>query len=162
MSIDETPINEKESGTDEPIRPAAFPSVVVRGSRWVDYDTHELLQMISELEDERRWARLREGIWIALIFHALLIAAIMVLPRYIKGPPIVESELALKEHKEFTYLDTPKFEPKVEIKPVPIKPPQIDQQTLNELKKETPPAPEPAPAPVPTAPPPPVIPPSPQ
>jgi outer membrane biosynthesis protein TonB len=162
MSIDETPINEKESGTDEPIRPAAFPSVVVRGSRWVDYDTHELLQMISELEDERRWARLREGIWIALIFHALLIAAIMVLPKYIKGPPIVESELALKEHKEFTYLDTPKFEPKVEIKPVPIKPPQIDQQTLNELKKETPPAPEPAPAPVPTAPPPPVIPPSPQ
>ena len=34
---------------------------VVRGSRWVDYDTHELLEMISELEDERRWARLREG-----------------------------------------------------------------------------------------------------
>ena len=38
-------------------------SPVVRGSRWVDYDTHELLEMISELEDERRWARLREGIW---------------------------------------------------------------------------------------------------
>jgi hypothetical protein len=34
---------------------------VVRGSRWVDYDTHELLEMISELEDERRWARLREA-----------------------------------------------------------------------------------------------------
>ena len=38
----------------------------VRGSRWVDYDTHELLEMIGELEDERRWARLREGFWIAL------------------------------------------------------------------------------------------------
>ena len=105
--------------------------------------------MISELEDERRWARLREGIWIALIFHALLIAAILLLPRYFKGPPIVESDMALKEHKDFTYLDSPKFQPKVEIKPVPIKPPQIDQKTLEEMKKETPPAPQPAPAPAP-------------
>ena len=52
-------------------------------SRWVDYDTHELLKMISELEDERRWARLREGIWIALLIHILLISAITWIPRYI-------------------------------------------------------------------------------
>ena len=52
-------------------------------SRWVDYDTHELLNMISELEDERRWARLREGIWIALLVHILLISAITWIPRYI-------------------------------------------------------------------------------
>ena len=65
MPIDQAPIDENEPGTDEPVRAAETPSVVVRGSRWVDYDTHELLQMISELEDERRWARLREGIWIA-------------------------------------------------------------------------------------------------
>jgi hypothetical protein len=161
MPIDEAPINEKEPGTDAPNRVAETPSVVVRGSRWVDYDTHELLEMISELEDERRWARLREGIWLALIFHALLFAAIMVLPRYIKGPAIVESDQALKERKEFTYLDSPKFEPKVVIKPVPIKPPQIDQKTLEEMKKETPPAPEPAPAPAPAPQPtPPPIPPS--
>ena len=38
-----------------------------RSSRWVDYDTHELLEMISELEDERRWARLREGVLWALL-----------------------------------------------------------------------------------------------
>ena len=44
-------------------------------SRWVDYDTHELLNMISELEDERRWARLREGIWLALLIHILLLSA---------------------------------------------------------------------------------------
>src|SRR5580704_7653293 len=34
------------------------PSAPARGSRWVDYDHHELLEMISDLEDERRWARL--------------------------------------------------------------------------------------------------------
>jgi hypothetical protein len=136
MPIDQAPINEKEPGTDEPIRPAELPSPVVRGSRWVDYDTHELLQMITELEDERRWARLREGIWIALIFHALLFVSILLLPKYFKGPPIVDSNLALKEHKEFTYMDSPKFEPKIEIKPVPVKPPQIDQKTLEEMKKQ--------------------------
>jgi outer membrane biosynthesis protein TonB len=167
MPIDQAPINEKEPGTDEPIRPAELPSPVVRGSRWVDYDTHELLQMITELEDERRWARLREGIWIALIFHALLFVSILLLPKYFKGPPIVDSNLALKEHKEFTYMDSPKFEPKIEIKPVPVKPPQIDQKTLEEMKKQeemkklTQPAPEQAPAPAPAQQPaPPPIPPS--
>jgi outer membrane biosynthesis protein TonB len=147
MPIDETPIDVNEPDTDEPIRTAEIPSVVVRGSRWVDYDTHELLQMITDLEDERRWARLREGIWIAILFHALLFTAVLLLPKYFTGPPIVDSNIALKEHKEFTYLDSPEFEPKVEIKPVPVTPPQIDQKTLDELKRETPPAPEAAPAP---------------
>src|SRR5208283_4168360 len=45
----------REEAADEASSPKA------RGSRWLDYDTHELLEMISELEDERRWARLREG-----------------------------------------------------------------------------------------------------
>jgi outer membrane biosynthesis protein TonB len=166
MPLDKEPIDEKEAGTDEPIHAAEAPPVVVRGSRWVDYDTHELLQMISDLEDERRWARLREGIWIALIIHALLIAAILVLPRYIKMPAIVESNLALKEHKDFTYMDSPKFQPKVEIKPVPIQPPQIDQKTLEEMKKQEEikkleqPAPEQTPAPAQQQLPPPPIPPS--
>src|ERR1700686_157022 len=52
-------------------------------SRWVDYDTHELLNMIREPEDERRWARLREGIWLALLIHILLISAITWIPRYV-------------------------------------------------------------------------------
>ncbi|MFZ1084022.1 MAG: energy transducer TonB [Terracidiphilus sp.] len=161
MPIDEAPIDVKEPDRQiEPSRSVEIPPVVVRGSRWVDYDTHELLEMISELEDERRWARLREGIWIAILFHALLFTAALLLPKYFKGPPIVESDIALKEHKEFTYLDSPKFEPKVEIKPVPIKPPQIDQKTLEEMKKDSPPASESAPAPATVAPTPSPIPPS--
>ena len=38
---------------------------------------------------------------------------------------------------EFTYMDTPKFRPKVTQKPM-LKPPQIDKQTLEEMRKETP------------------------
>ena len=64
---------------------------MVRGSRWVDYDTHELLEMISELEDERRWARLREGIWIAILVHLALLAGAFLFPKYVfKVPPVVD------------------------------------------------------------------------
>src|ERR1700722_10508302 len=74
-------------------------------SRWVDYDTHELLQMISELEDERRWARLREGIWIAVLIHILLLSAITWIPRYIfHVTPVIDPFDAIKQRKDLTYL----------------------------------------------------------
>jgi hypothetical protein len=136
----------------EPSRRSASPKL--RGSRWVDYDTHELLEMISDLEDERRWARFREGIWLAILIHAALFAGIMFLPKYVfKVPVVVDKSAKLDENQEFRYMDTPLFQPKVTIKPVPIKPPQIDRQTLDEMNKANPPAPVQAPAPV--APPPP-------
>ncbi len=62
------PALSQEPREPEPVSP------VVRGSRWVDYDTHELLQMITELEDERRWARLREGIWLAILIHLIVLS----------------------------------------------------------------------------------------
>src|SRR6185437_2787533 len=68
--------------------PASSPAG--RTSRWVDYDTHELLEMISELEDERRWSRLREGIWLAILIHFILLSVITWIPRYVlKQPPVI-------------------------------------------------------------------------
>jgi outer membrane biosynthesis protein TonB len=149
------------------------PSPVVRGSRWIDYDTHELLEMISELEDERRWARLREGVLWALLFHLLLLSAVTWIPRYVfKVPPVIDPFDAIKQRKDLSYLDVPpdalrKLQPKVQVKPAPAKPPQIDKKTLEALNKpaepvipppeqpkETP-APEqqqPAPTPIPPSP----------
>ena len=81
---------------------------MVRGSRWVDYDTHELLELISELEDERRWARLREGFWLAILVHLALLSALTWIPKYVfKVPLVVDPNDAIKQHKDFTYLDTP-------------------------------------------------------
>ena len=137
------------------------------GSRWVDYDTHELLQMISELEDERRWARLREGIWLAILVHLVLLSAITWIPKYIfKVPQVVDNTDAIKQHKEFTYLDTPFQLPPPKVKPILPQRPLIDKQTMEEMKKLAPPQPasqpaqeaEPkpaAPAPAPVQPPPP-------
>ena len=115
---------------------------VVRSSRWVDYDTHELLQMISELEDERRWARLREGVLWAILAHLAVILALFLLPKYVfKVPPVVDS--SIKNHEDFTYLDTPYLPRTKPVKPVPLQRPLIDKQTMEEMKKNAPPAPTP-------------------
>jgi len=116
-------------------------------SRWVDYDTHELLEMISELEDERRWARLREGIWIAVLIHILLLSAITWIPRYIfHVTPVIDPFDAIKQRKDLTYLDLPpdlirKLQPKVQVKPVPEQQQHVDKKTLESLKKAAPPPP---------------------
>lgn len=115
------------------------------GSRWLDYDTHELLEMISELEDERRWARLREGILWAVLLHIALISALTWIPMYVlKVPRVVDPFDAIKQRKDLTYLDLPpdalkNLQPKVAVKPVK---PQIDKKTLDELNREQPPKPE--------------------
>ena len=163
MPTDEVPTEVNEPNgpagtTPEPGAPNPDPaagseqtpaSPVVRGSRWVDYDTHELLQMISELEDERRWARLREGIWLAVLIHLALITALTLLPKYVfKVPPVVDSTQSLKQHKDFTYLDTPFQLPSAPaVKPAPLQHPLIDKQTMEAMKKVAPPQPTPEPAP---------------
>jgi hypothetical protein len=140
---------------DAELHPAESASPVVRGSRWIDYDTHELLQMISEMEDERRWARLREGFWLAILIHLALLSAVTWIPKYIFKVPVVVDRNAIKQHKDFTYLDTPfTLPPKPIVKPL-THPPLIDKETLEAMKRANPPAPEAAPQPAaPPAPPP--------
>ena len=123
-------------------------------SRWIDYDTYELLDMISELEDERRWARLREGIWIAILIHLVLLSSLTWIPKYIfKVPPVIDPFEAIKQRKDdLKYLDLPpdlikKAQPKAEVKPVPKRPPQIDKKTLEALNKAMPPQLPPTPEP---------------
>ncbi len=145
-----------EPATGEVLRRAESESPVVRGSRWIDYDTHELLQLISDLEDERRWTRLREGFWLAILFHLALLSAVTWIPKYIFKVPLVVDRNAIREHKDFTYLDTPfTLPPKVAVKPL-TKPPQVDKETLEAMKRANPPSADAAPKPAaPPAPPPP-------
>lgn len=142
---------DEEAQTDE----SGQGSRVRRGastSRWVDYDTHELLQMISELEDERRWARLREGIWLALLIHILLISAITWIPRYVfRVPPVIDPFDAIKQRKDLSYLDLPpdilkKYQAKPKVAPLPEqRQPRVDKKTLEALSKPAPPPPQPTP-----------------
>jgi len=153
-----TDVNEPQPPEGSPPEPGAEGSpaqpAFMRGSRWGDYETHELLQMISELEDERRWARLREGIWLAVLFHIVLLSAVTWIPRYVfKVPQVIDPIDAIKNRKDLQYLDLPpdalrQVQPKVVVKPVPQKPAVIDKKTLEAMNKPPePPAPEPKPEP---------------
>ncbi len=110
------PQNSSQNTDSDPVSAPGEPEIdannrkspVVRGSRWIDYDTHELLTMISELEDERRWARLREGIWIAILVHLVLLSSLTWIPKYIfKVPPVIDPFEAIKQRKDdLRYLDS--------------------------------------------------------
>jgi len=151
------PARQPEEGLPQPGQESAeSASPVLRGSRWVDYDTHELLEMISQLEDERRWARLREGIWIAVLFHLALLSAFTWIPKYIfKVPQVIDPIDAIKNRKDLTYLDSlpdaiRELHPKVVIKPVlPPKQTIVDKKTLEALNRPAPPPPTPTPEPLP-------------
>jgi len=149
----QTSLDSSVPAVDEELRPAE--SQVVSTSRWIDYDTHELLQLISDLEDERRWARLREGFWIAIFLHLALLSAVTWIPKYVFKIPPVTDRNKLREHKDFTYLDTPfTLPPKPIVKPLPQHP-LIDEETMEAMKRANPPAPELAPKAEATAPKPP-------
>jgi outer membrane biosynthesis protein TonB len=152
--IDENETDPPQAEKIDEVRDPEQAAPVVRGSRWVDYDTHELLEMISELEDERRWARLREGALWAVIVHAAIILALFLLPRYIFQPRVIEP--STKTHDDWTYLDSPIVRPKLPSQKAtlttPVKQPQIDKKTLEAMNRPQPPAPEPQPTPQQVAP----------
>jgi outer membrane biosynthesis protein TonB len=139
-----------DSGSDQDLEAGDSQSPRLRGSRWVDYDTHELLEMISELEDDRRWARLREGIWLAVLFHILLISAITWIPKYVfKVPQVIDPIDATQKRKDLTYLDSVPDAIRELQKPKVVAPPPkqttVDKKTMEALNRPVPPLPAPAP-----------------
>ncbi len=136
----------------EPLEPLEeeAPSLKMRGSRWVDYDTHELLEMISELEDERRWARLREGVLWAVLVHIVLLFGLYLVPKYVLKTPVVDDFDRIKQHEDQIALDqmpdAVRQMQKPKVAPRPANKPLIDKQTMDEMKKQSQQAPPPPPA----------------
>jgi TonB family protein len=126
------------------------PSPKVRGSRWLDYDTHELLEVISELEDERRWARLREGMLWAVLVHILLLFGLYLVPKYVLKTPIVDDFDRIKQHEDQIALDqmpdAVRQLQKPKVTPRPANKPLIDKQTMDEMEQKAEQAPPPPPA----------------
>jgi TonB family protein len=126
------------------------PSSKARGSRWLDYDTHELLEVISELEDERRWARLREGMLWAVLVHILLLFGLYLVPKYVLKTPIVDDFDRIKQHEDQIALDqmpdAVRQLQKPKVAPRPANKPLIDKQTMDEMKQKAEQAPPPPPA----------------
>jgi len=178
MPASETPTNPKlpdaetedrslgAVAVEEPSQPGTRVGSGYSTSRFVDYDAHELLEKISQYEDERRWQRIREGIWISIIAHILLFSGLTWIPRYVfHQPQLIDPFDAIKKRKDLTYLDElPDALKQVQkTRPKPLKPSEahVDTKTLEALKalEKTRPKPapaEPKPAPQQAAPPAPV------
>jgi outer membrane biosynthesis protein TonB len=164
MSQNEVNSNPKESASDSlretgtvllSDEAAASPAVETEGgetaekqssgfssSRYLDYDTHELLERIAEYEDERRWQRIREGIWISILLHILLFSAFTWIPRYVfHQPQVIDPFDAIKQRKDLTYLDqlpdALREVQKTRQKPAPVKPSEthVDRKTLDALRE---------------------------
>jgi len=132
-----------------------------RATRYEDYDLHDLLSVIDELEGSRNWASLREKLWIAIIIHMIVLWFLVYGPKYVFHQRVyVRDNAALlrEQQKQMTYLETPD-----DIKPMKPKPtpfisnknhvaesphPTLDKKTLEELeamRRAGPPVPKPAP-----------------
>jgi TonB C terminal len=143
---------EAEPQVSEPSTP---PQMGRSSSRYIDYDTHELLERISQYEDERRWQRIREGIWISILLHIFIFSSLSWIPRYIfHTPQVIDPFDAIKKRKDLTYLDelpdALKQLQKIKPKLPPLKQSEtvVDKKVLEALKalekaKPRPPAPAP-------------------
>jgi hypothetical protein len=133
-------------------------------SRYQDYDTHDLLSVIEDLEGSRNWVSLREKLWIAIIIHMIVIWFLIYGPKYIFHQRVFvrdNSALLREKQNQLTYLETPdNIKPVVPKKPTPfisnknhvaVSPhPTLDKKTLEELeamRRAGPPVPKPAPQP---------------
>lgn len=140
MFSSQTPDNDEQKQTEtagekSPGQTSEFLSENGSRSRWLNYDAHELLERISDLEDERRWARFREGVLWAVLAHMALLLLLVFMPKYIFHAPPVVDQNALKD-KAFTYLDSPTIPSRPAPKMKPLEQPQIDKKTMEAMRKQ--------------------------
>jgi len=141
------PGGDPETSGDRPNQP-----VKVRIRRYGELEEHELIHLIDSLDDERSRARFRESVYISVIIWLIIGWFLVYGPRVLFHQPTLQDPIALmKQHdkENLTYVNPPS---------VPrIKPPVINQKTIQQLQKqarEAPPTPQP-PAPQQAPPPPP-------
>ena len=152
--------------TEVPTNPAGAPPEPPRNrrrDRYENLERHELLDVMSDLEDERSRARLREFFWVSIIVHMIIFWFLLYGPKYVwsRHVRVVDPSTILKQRdKELTYLNLPPDALK-QVKPkqsdiisdknrvAQSKAPTLDKKTLRELeamKRAGPPAPSPQPA----------------
>ena len=128
------------------------------GRRYDYYDTHELITLIDQIDDERARARFREAVYLAVILWLILALGSIFIPRWLPHRPVLIVQD--RNPKELTYLETPpNLKDLLRQKPAPhISAHSTEAQTPHPTKAPTPPEPRagrpepPAPRPQPAQP----------
>ena len=76
-----------------------------RGGRYRYFETHELITLLDEVDDERARARFREAVYLALILWMSLFLLYIFLPRWLPRRPVLIVQQ--RNPNALTYLDTP-------------------------------------------------------
>ncbi len=75
------------------------------GGRYRFFETHELITLLDEIDDERSRARFREAVYLALILWMGLFLLYIFLPRWLPRRPVLIVQQ--RNPNSLTYLDTP-------------------------------------------------------
>ncbi|MGH9586871.1 MAG: hypothetical protein ACRD3F_07950, partial [Acidobacteriaceae bacterium] len=138
-----------EVPTSPPGAPPEPPNLKA-ASRYKDYDTHDLLSVIEDLEGSKNWVSLREKIWIAVIVHLILLWFLLYGPKYIFHQRVFvrdNTAYLLKHPKQLTYLETPDNIKPLKPKPTPfISNKNHQAQSQHPVPNKRPPLVEPRPA----------------
>ena len=111
------------------------------GRRYDYYDTHELITLIDQIDDERARARFRESVYLAIIVWLVFALACIFLPRWLPHRPVLIVQQ--RNPNELTYLATPpNLKDLLRQKPAPhISEHSAEAQTPHPTKVPTPPEP---------------------
>src|SRR5262245_830145 len=87
----------------------------------IDLESHLIVQ-IDELRDENARSRLREALWISIIFHLIVLFSIRQIPRWWPTQQVtLQSQQELLKERQLTYIEQPADKQRVE------KPPQTNK-----------------------------------
>jgi outer membrane biosynthesis protein TonB len=137
-----------------PHEPAGKEPVRFRTNRYGEMDEHELVRLLDTIEDERARGRFRESIYMSVFFWLAVAWFVFYGPRVLWHAPVLVSPAEVLKQRELTQLNLPALRHNV---PAPkVQPrPQVDNKTLDTLRKmekAAPPPPAAAPATLPNAP----------
>jgi len=100
MAMTETPPEEQAAPAPPPERNGK-----ARRRRYRELETHELLTLIDEIDDDRSRAQFRESVYLATIVWLVLLLIFIFLPRYLPHAPVLV--VPERNPNQLTYLDTP-------------------------------------------------------
>lgn len=108
----------------------------LRSSRFGELDEHELIRLLDTLDDERSKARFRESVYISLFVYVIIGWFVLYGPRVLFHQPRLVSPFDVLKQREMTNLETPSDIAKhLHQAPKPVVKPQIDQKTLQAMRK---------------------------